>query len=60
MNSFTKGLVHTVVTLVALYVPTLLIQSHVADLTVGTIVAWALNWLTSHTIPTTTGASTRI
>lgn len=59
MNSVLKGLLHTAITLLALYVPALLGSSHLADVTIGTVVAAVLNWLLSHSVPTTTGASVK-
>lgn len=57
MKSYLKGLVHTVATLVALYIPTLVDHSQVLNMTIGSIIALGLNYLISHTIPTTNGAS---
>ncbi len=58
MSANIKGLLHTVLSILALYVPTLLISSHVADVTIGGIVAWILNYALSYTVATTTGKST--
>lgn len=59
MQSFTKGVFHSLVTILALWIPTLLLQSHIADMTIGSVASILLNWLISHSIPTTTGVSSR-
>lgn len=57
MKSLTKGIVHTLATLLSFYLPTLISSSHTFELTIGSVIAIALNWVASHTIPTTNGAS---
>lgn len=57
MNSSFKALFHTLATLVAFWLPTIASNSHALDATVGSVIALGLNWLLSHTVPTTSGAS---
>lgn len=57
MNSFLKGIFHSVATSIIMYLPIL----HLGwlNLTVGGVIAILANWVLSQTIPTTTGASAR-
>lgn len=55
MNSFSKGVLHSVISFLVMWLP--LIHPGWLDLTVGAVVTIVLNWLLSHTIPTTSGAS---
>lgn len=57
MKSYLKSIVHTVATLLALYIPTIIDHNQVFNMTLGTIVALILNYIISHTIATTNGAS---
>lgn len=72
MNSFLKGILHTVATAASFWLPSAISQSPVFNeslitvithfapfltLSVGVVIAIVLNWVISHTIPTTTGAS---
>lgn len=57
MNSFWKSVLHTAITVLAFYLPTLIDRSGVANLTVGSLVSLVLNWLLSHQVATTSGAS---
>lgn len=60
MNSVTKAILHTLVGIIPSIVA-LVIASHspVLDLTIGQIISLIANFLISHSIPTTTGASAR-
>lgn len=57
MNSGLKGLTHTVLSIIGLYVPVVLAGSSWGTLTVAGIITALLNWGLSNTVPTTTGAS---
>lgn len=59
MNSGVKGIIHTVLSIVSLYLPTLITGNPYASLTIGAVIASLLNWALSKTVPTTSGASTR-
>lgn len=57
MNSLLKGALHTLATTLMLALP--LFHGGWFDLTVGAVLTICLNWIISHTIPTTTGASAK-
>jgi len=57
MNSVLKSLLHTIITAVLGYIA--LIHPSWADITIGGAITWFANWLLSHYIATTTGASAR-
>lgn len=59
MNSFLKGILHTLLPVAAIWVTSWVAHSGFADMTIGSGVGLVLNWLLSHFIPTTTGASAR-
>lgn len=57
MNSFLKGVLHAVASAVAVALPYAVLHSPMLQESVATLLTVALNWVISHTIPTTTGAS---
>lgn len=62
MNSFLKSIVHTALSGLALIAPLLIpiIQNNPKlDISISAVLAIILNWIISHSIPTTTGASAR-
>lgn len=59
MNSGLKGIAHTILTIVSLMLPALINQSGWSQLTIGGLIAIAVNWALSHTVATTTGASAK-
>ena len=59
MNSFFKGICHTILSLLSLYLPTLLTGNPYISAPLQGVLIVGLNWLLSQTVATTTGASAR-
>lgn len=57
MNSFLKGIGHTVLSVIGIYLPVIVSSNPVFHLTVGFVLTAGFNWIFSHFVPTTTGAS---
>lgn len=57
MNSFWKGIFHSVASAVIMYLP--FIHADWLNLTIGGIITIAANWLLSYSIATTNGASAK-
>lgn len=57
MNAFLKGTLHSVASALALFLPVVITHNQIFDTSIGAILILSVNWIISHTIPTTTGAS---
>lgn len=57
MNSTVKSIVHTILTIIGLYLPTLIASNPIFNMSVGGLISIGFNFLLSHYIPTTNGAS---
>lgn len=57
MNSFLKAVLHSGVSGLGLLLPVIISSNHVFDVTLGTVVTLVFNYIVSHYVPTTTGAS---
>ena len=57
MNSISKSVLHTVASYVAIWLPSVIPFSHTLQLSLGAVLLLGANWVISHTIATTTGAS---
>lgn len=59
MNSFWKGVCHTILSFVAIVLPMFITGNPYISGPLGLVIAGFLNWALSHTVATTTGASAR-
>lgn len=57
MPSSLKAVCHTILSIIGLWLPTLISTNQWGTLTIGAVLTAILNFLLSYTIPTTTGAS---
>lgn len=55
MNSFLKGVLHSLASAVIMYLP--FAHFSFMNMTIGAVILVVANWVISHTIPTTSGAS---
>lgn len=59
MNSFWKGLCHSILSLIALWIPTVITNNPYISVPLAGVIMWCLNWALSQTVATTSGASAR-
>lgn len=57
MKSYLKAIVHTIFTFAAFYLPTVIDHNQILNNSVGAVIALIINYVISHTIATTNGAS---
>lgn len=59
MNSVYKSITHTLASIITLWLPVIISSNPIFQMSLGTILMLIVNYLISHFIPTTTGASAR-